>query len=76
MQRAGRTGAIVILVDAVGERTMITDRGAAAELEPIDPGWLADADVGAPPALRIRGTGVAGGAARCRPHPRARAAFR
>ncbi|WP_439593245.1 carbohydrate kinase family protein [Microbacterium sp.] len=40
VQRAGRTGAIVILVDDEGERTMITDRGAAAELEAIDPTWL------------------------------------
>lgn len=40
VQRAGRTGAIVVLVDAVGERTMITDRGAAAELDSIDPAWL------------------------------------
>jgi sugar/nucleoside kinase (ribokinase family) len=40
VQRAGRTGSIVILVDDEGERTMITDRGAAAELEPVDPGWL------------------------------------
>jgi sugar/nucleoside kinase (ribokinase family) len=44
VQMSGRTGAIVILVDAAGERTMITDRGAAAELEPIDPDWLAGAD--------------------------------
>lgn len=44
VQRSGRTGAIVVLVDAVGERTMITDRGAAAELEPIDPHWLAGAE--------------------------------
>ncbi len=44
VQRGGRTGAIVILVDAVGERTMITDRGAAAELEPVDPSWLAAAE--------------------------------
>jgi len=40
VQRAGRTGSIVVLVDAVGERTMITDRGAAAELDGIDPAWL------------------------------------
>jgi len=40
VQRAGRTGSIVVLVDAVGERTMITDRGAAAELDTIDPAWL------------------------------------
>lgn len=43
VQRGGRTGAIVVLVDAVGERTMITDRGASAELEAIDPAWLAGA---------------------------------
>jgi sugar/nucleoside kinase (ribokinase family) len=43
VQRAGRTGAIVVLVDAIGERTMITDRGAAAELGPIDAQWLMDA---------------------------------
>lgn len=43
VQRSGRTGAIVVLVDAVGERTMITDRGAAAELETIDPAWLSGA---------------------------------
>lgn len=40
VQRAGRTGSIVILVDESAERTMLTDRGAAAELGPIDPGWL------------------------------------
>jgi len=44
VQRAGRTGSIVVLVDAVGERTMITDRGAAAELDAIDPAWIAGAD--------------------------------
>ncbi|GAA1988389.1 carbohydrate kinase family protein [Microbacterium pumilum] len=44
VQRTGRTGAIVVLVDAVGERTMITDRGAAAELGPIDASWLTDAE--------------------------------
>jgi sugar/nucleoside kinase (ribokinase family) len=43
VQRGGRTGAIVVLVDALGERTMITDRGAAAELEPLDESWLAGA---------------------------------
>ncbi|WP_194395511.1 carbohydrate kinase family protein [Microbacterium atlanticum] len=44
VQRAGRTGAIVVLVDADGERTMITDRGASAELDGIDEAWTADAD--------------------------------
>lgn len=40
VQHAGRTGTIIVLVDASGERTMITDRAAAAELEAIDPAWL------------------------------------
>ncbi|QIG40748.1 hypothetical protein G5T42_15755 [Microbacterium sp. 4R-513] len=40
VQRGGRTGSIVILVDDAGERTMLTDRGAAAELEPVEPEWL------------------------------------
>jgi len=40
VQRGGRTGSIVILVDERAERTMLTDRGAAAQLEEIDPGWL------------------------------------
>ncbi|NYE20353.1 carbohydrate kinase family protein [Microbacterium immunditiarum] len=44
VQRGGRTGTIVILVDDEGERTMITDRGAAAELGPIDPAWLDDVE--------------------------------
>jgi len=44
VQQEGRTGSIVVLVDAVGERTMITDRGAAAELGPIDPAWLDGAE--------------------------------
>lgn len=44
VQRGGRTGAIVVLVDETGERTMITDRGAAAELEAIDPAHTDGAD--------------------------------
>jgi len=44
VQRGERTGTIVILVDEEGERTMITDRGAAAELGAIDPSWLDGVD--------------------------------
>jgi sugar/nucleoside kinase (ribokinase family) len=38
----GRTGVVVALVGADGERTMATDRGASAELAPaeVDPAWL------------------------------------
>lgn len=41
----GRTGSIVVLVDASGERTMLTDRGAATELAEADPAWLDEAEV-------------------------------
>ncbi|MEU1970315.1 PfkB family carbohydrate kinase [Microbacterium sp. NPDC019599] len=44
VQRGGRTGSIVILVDDSAERTMLTDRGAAADLETIDPAWLDGTD--------------------------------
>ena len=39
-QREGRTGAVVVLVDSTGERTMFPDRAAAAELSGIQPEWL------------------------------------
>lgn len=41
VQRGARTGSIVVLVDAAGERTMLTDRGASADLVP-DPAALDD----------------------------------
>jgi sugar/nucleoside kinase (ribokinase family) len=40
VQRAGRTGCIVVIVEPGGERTMLPDRGAAAELGAIDGSWL------------------------------------
>jgi sugar/nucleoside kinase (ribokinase family) len=40
VQRAGRTGAVAVLVEPGGERTMFPDRAAAAELDAIDPSWL------------------------------------
>jgi sugar/nucleoside kinase (ribokinase family) len=43
VQRRGRTGTIVVLVDAAGERTMYPDRAAAAELTDVSADWLADA---------------------------------
>lgn len=42
-RRGGRTGTIVCLVDATGERTMLADRGACVDLTPVDPRWLDDA---------------------------------
>jgi sugar/nucleoside kinase (ribokinase family) len=43
VQRRGRTGTIVVLVDDAGERTMYPDRAAAAELTGVPAAWLADA---------------------------------
>lgn len=40
VQRVGRTGTVVLLVDADGERTMFPDRGASAALADVDPAWL------------------------------------
>ncbi|MBW0103302.1 carbohydrate kinase family protein [Pseudonocardia sp. KRD291] len=40
VQRCGTTGAVVVLVDPDGERTMLPDRGAASELTDLDPSWL------------------------------------
>jgi sugar/nucleoside kinase (ribokinase family) len=38
--RGGRTGSIVVIVDPTGERTMLTDRGAATDLEQLPKGAL------------------------------------
>lgn len=38
--RGGRTGSIVVVVDPSGERTMLTDRGAATELAALPAGAL------------------------------------
>ncbi len=38
--RRGRTGTIVVLVTPDGERTMLTDRGSAPELQVCDDAWL------------------------------------
>jgi sugar/nucleoside kinase (ribokinase family) len=40
VQRQGRTGTVVLLVDADGERTMFPDRGASPALEQVDDRWL------------------------------------
>jgi sugar/nucleoside kinase (ribokinase family) len=40
VQRRGRTGTIVVLVDGDGERTMYPDRAAAAELTEVPASWL------------------------------------
>ncbi|MEQ1699106.1 MAG: PfkB family carbohydrate kinase [Ilumatobacteraceae bacterium] len=42
VRRAGRTGTIIVMVDALGERTMLTDRAACTALAEPEPAWLAD----------------------------------
>lgn len=40
VRQAGRTGTVVVLLASDGERTMLTDRGACADLTDPDPSWL------------------------------------
>ncbi|MYI19362.1 MAG: hypothetical protein F4121_04540, partial [Acidimicrobiia bacterium] len=40
VRRGGRTGTVVVLAGAGGERTMLTDRGACAELDGFEAAWL------------------------------------
>lgn len=44
VHRSGRTATIVVLVDEVGERTMLVDRGSARALTGADRAWLDGAD--------------------------------
>ena len=45
VQRRGRTGTIVVLVDSEGERTMYPDRAAAADLNEVPGDWLESAAI-------------------------------
>jgi sugar/nucleoside kinase (ribokinase family) len=45
VQRTGRTGTVVVLVDPDGERTMLPDRAAAANLTDVPRDWALDLDV-------------------------------
>lgn len=40
VRRGGTTGTIIVLVDHLGERTMLTDRAACVDLAEPDPDWL------------------------------------
>ncbi len=54
-QRRGRTGTVVVLVDADGERTFLPDRAAAADLAPVDDDELEDVAVLHVPAYGLHG---------------------
>lgn len=45
VRRHGRTGAIVVLVDATGERSFLSDPGSARALDRPEPRWLDDVEV-------------------------------
>jgi sugar/nucleoside kinase (ribokinase family) len=45
VQRSGRTGSIVVLVDSDGERSFLTDAGSARALDDPRPAWLDGVDV-------------------------------
>lgn len=45
VRRSGSTGTIVALVDADGERTMLTDRRTCTDLTDPDPAWLDGVDI-------------------------------
>lgn len=45
VQRSGRSGTIVVLVEPDGERTMLPDRAACTELAEVPEGWVAGATV-------------------------------
>ena len=43
VHRRGRTGSIVVIVSADGERSFLTDRGSASRVDPLTPRMLEDA---------------------------------
>lgn len=59
VRRGGRTGTIVVLVDHLGERTMLTDRGACADLADPQPAWLDGLQVLHVPAYSLIGGATA-----------------
>ncbi|MCL1587754.1 MAG: carbohydrate kinase family protein [Actinomycetia bacterium] len=59
VQRSGRTGTIIVLVDAVGERSMLPDRAAAIELDHVSKADLDGVDWVHLPAYSLVGGPIA-----------------
>jgi len=59
VQRRSRTGCVVVLVEPDGERTMLPDRAAATELQPLDPAALEDVALLHVPAYGLDGGSTA-----------------
>jgi sugar/nucleoside kinase (ribokinase family) len=55
VQRSGRTGTVVLLIDESGERTMFPDRAASALLDGIPSAWLDGLDLLHVPAYSFDG---------------------
>jgi sugar/nucleoside kinase (ribokinase family) len=60
VQRVGRTGTIVVLVDTAGERTMLSDRGASTGLTGVPDAWLDGVDVLHLPAYSLTAEPIGG----------------
>jgi sugar/nucleoside kinase (ribokinase family) len=60
VQRRGRTGTVVILVEPGGERTMFPDRAAAAQLTQVPPEWADDLEMVHVPAYSFQSEPAAG----------------
>lgn len=59
LQRRGATGAIVILIEADGERTMFPNRGASTLLEDVNEQWLDEVSILHFPAYSFDGQPIA-----------------
>lgn len=59
VRRRGRTGSIVVVVDAGGERSFLTDPGSARALEHAEESWLDDVDVLHVPLYSLDGGSIA-----------------
>jgi sugar/nucleoside kinase (ribokinase family) len=59
VRRQGRTGSIVVLVDASGERSFFTDPGSARQLSDPQPEWLDGIDLLHVPLYSLAGGAIA-----------------
>jgi sugar/nucleoside kinase (ribokinase family) len=63
--RSGRTGSIVVIVSPDGERTMLTDRAAATQLENAPENWYNDVSILHVPAYSLFSEPLSMAARRC-----------
>jgi sugar/nucleoside kinase (ribokinase family) len=63
--RSGRTGSIVVIVSPDGERTMLTDRAAATQLENAPKNWYNDVSILHVPAYSLFSEPLSTAARRC-----------